>query len=151
MIKRLDVKWSLFWNIQKETGVLFFCSGGEVVHLTPSVVWNWAAHEFQLQAAVSPRRKTISQIGFLHSPYFAQMFNCWQNKNKRKQNQINILLIVHHLTCCQPLRSHYCENQMTKLGKQNFWLIFLFYPPSPGQGGTFLDKTVFFKYLDFST
>ena len=23
----------------------------------------------------------------------------------------SILLIVHHLTCCQPLRSYYCENQ----------------------------------------
>ena len=27
-----------------------------------------------------------------------------------KHNRVNILLIVHHLNCCQPLRSHYCEN-----------------------------------------
>ena len=30
---------------------------------------------------------------------------------ERKTNQVNILLIVHQITCCQPLRSHFCENQ----------------------------------------
>ena len=37
-----------------------------------------------------------------------------------KQNRINLLLIVHHLTCCKPLRSHYCENQTCKLWKETW-------------------------------
>ena len=40
--------------------------------------------------------------------------------HKRKQNRVNILLIVHHLTCCQPLRSHYCKNQTCKLWKETW-------------------------------
>ena len=53
-------------------------------------------------------RKTIFQS--LLSPMLPML-----NKNR-----INILLIVHHLTCCQPLRSHYCENQTCKLWKETW-------------------------------
>ena len=51
---------------------------------------------------------------------------------ERQTDQINILLVFHHLNCCQPLRSHYCENQTLQTLKrrldqpENFWgLVFL--------------------------
>ena len=37
---------------------------------------------------------------------------------ERQTDQINILLVFHHLNCCQPLRSHYCENHTCKLWEE---------------------------------
>ena len=54
---------------------------------------------------MGPRNSQVGQVSF---------------QSLRKQNGVNILLIVHHLTCCQPLRSHYCENQTCKLWKETW-------------------------------
>ena len=46
---------------------------------------NSAAHEFELQALVAPRRRKIFAISFLGSEYFAQRFNRPFDNNGQKK------------------------------------------------------------------